>query len=93
MLVPKRDLRFAAALADALGKLDHLVDGLLAVEAHHVVLKQLADVGLGLAERAATVEVRWPSGRTDAYHDLTAGAGYSLREGDREPAPLPGFNR
>ena len=41
----------AAALADPLGELDHLVDGLLAVEPHDVVEGQLAAVGLGLARQ------------------------------------------
>ena len=41
----------AAALADPLGELDHLVDRLLAVEAHDVVEDHAADVGLGLARQ------------------------------------------
>ncbi len=44
--------RLAAALADPLGELDHLVDRLLAVEPHDVVEHHPPDVGLGLAGQA-----------------------------------------
>jgi len=47
--------------------------------------------GLGPAGRAESVEVTWPSGRVDRWVDLASGRGYRLREGDPEPAPLPGF--
>jgi tetratricopeptide (TPR) repeat protein len=47
--------------------------------------------GVGSVRRVERVEVRWPSGRVDAFEELTAGTGYRLREGDREPKPLPGF--
>ena len=42
MLVPERLARRAAALADPLGQLDHLEDGLLAVQPHDVVVGQAA---------------------------------------------------
>ena len=45
VLVPERLAGLAAALADALGQLDHLVDRLLAVEPHDVVERQPAHVG------------------------------------------------
>jgi tetratricopeptide (TPR) repeat protein len=47
--------------------------------------------GLGTARRADRVDVRWPSGRTDTYEALAAGAGYRLREGTPAPRPLAGF--
>jgi tetratricopeptide (TPR) repeat protein len=47
--------------------------------------------GLGTAVKADRVEVRWPSGRRDAYQQLAADAGYRLREGDPAPKPLAGF--
>ncbi|MHC5543865.1 ASPIC/UnbV domain-containing protein, partial [Singulisphaera rosea] len=47
--------------------------------------------GLGDVSRADSVEVRWPSGKVDRYQDLEAGAGYRLREGERQPLPLPGW--
>jgi tetratricopeptide (TPR) repeat protein len=47
--------------------------------------------GLGTADRADSVEVRWPSGRVDRFEALKADTGYLLREGDPEPKPLPGF--
>ena len=49
MLVPERLLGVAAALADAIGELDHLVDGLLAVEPHDVLEREPPAVVLGLA--------------------------------------------
>ena len=49
--------------------------------------------GLGDARHAELVEVFWPSGRTDRHSDLAADTGYLLREGDRLPLPLPGFDR
>jgi len=49
--------------------------------------------GLGRAERAERVEVTWPSGRSERFDDLTADAGYLLREGAGQPAPLAGFGR
>jgi hypothetical protein len=46
--------------------------------------------GLSRATRAEEVEVRWPSGRVDQYHNLDADRGYLLKEGNPEPARLPG---
>ena len=40
-----------------------------------------------------SVEVRWPSGRLDRWTDVTADAGYLLREGDPMIKPLAGFLR
>ena len=39
--------------------------------------------GLGAAQRADRVDVRWPSGRRDSYERLEADVGYRLREGIR----------
>jgi len=49
--------------------------------------------GLGAGERIESVEVRWPSGKVDQYHDLAADTGYHLREGDAVARPLQGFAR
>jgi hypothetical protein len=46
--------------------------------------------GLGDATGIDRLEVRWPSGRVDRYHDLRADRGYRLREGDPTPRGLPG---
>ena len=51
----------------------------------------LLHFGLGAANRADEIEVRWPSGRVDHWSDLKAGTGYLLREGDSQPRPLAGF--
>jgi hypothetical protein len=49
--------------------------------------------GLGAADRADAVEVRWPSGRVDRHAPLDAGRGYRLVEGDPTPRPLQGWDR
>ena len=43
-------------------------------------------VGLGRAERADSVEVRWPSGRVQSWTGLPAGGDLLIEEG-REPRP------
>jgi hypothetical protein len=47
--------------------------------------------GLGTSRRIDDVEVRWPSGREDRYHNLMADTGYLIREGDAQPRRLKGF--
>ncbi|HKI20626.1 MAG TPA: CRTAC1 family protein, partial [Isosphaeraceae bacterium] len=47
--------------------------------------------GLGPAQTIDAIEVRWPSGRLDHFHDLPADTGYLIREGQPQPEPLPGF--
>jgi hypothetical protein len=47
--------------------------------------------GLEEAERVESLEVRWPSGHVDRYHDLAADGAYCLREGDRALKPLSGW--
>ncbi len=47
--------------------------------------------GLGSEWRIDEIEVRWPSGRLDHFHDLPADTGYLIREGQPQPQPLPGF--
>ncbi len=37
--------------------------------------------GIGLADRAAEVRVRWPGGREEVFRDLAAGTGWHLVEG------------
>ncbi len=49
--------------------------------------------GLGDADRIQTVEILWPSGRVDRFHDLRVDAGYLVREGASQPASLTGFVR
>jgi tetratricopeptide (TPR) repeat protein len=49
--------------------------------------------GLGAATRIETLEVRWPSGRTDRFSDLAIDQGYLIREGDAAPKPMAGFGR
>jgi tetratricopeptide (TPR) repeat protein len=46
--------------------------------------------GLGVHDRAESVDVYWPSGHTDHYRNLKADAGYLLREGQPAPHPLFG---
>jgi tetratricopeptide (TPR) repeat protein len=48
-------------------------------------------VGLGEVTRIDRITVRWPSGTIDEFSDLSADAGYRLREGSSEPQPLAGF--
>jgi hypothetical protein len=48
--------------------------------------------GLGPAERADEVVIRWPTGRMDTWKALEADGGYLIREGEA-PRPLPGFGR
>jgi enediyne biosynthesis protein E4 len=47
--------------------------------------------GLGTHDRVDSVEIRWPSGKSDRWTDLPAGTGYLLREGDPRPGALAGF--
>jgi tetratricopeptide (TPR) repeat protein len=47
--------------------------------------------GLGPARTIDEIEVRWPSGRTEHFHNLPADTGYLIREGEPKPAPLAGF--
>jgi hypothetical protein len=47
--------------------------------------------GLGPSEIINEIEVRWPSGQVDRFHDLPADRGYRLREGDPRPNVLEGF--
>jgi tetratricopeptide (TPR) repeat protein len=47
--------------------------------------------GLGPARRIDEIEVRWPSGRVDRFHDLPSDAGYRIREGAEKVSPLVGF--
>lgn len=51
MFVPERLAGLAAPFANAVGKLDHLVDGLFAVEAHDVLEREALAVGVGLARQ------------------------------------------
>jgi hypothetical protein len=46
--------------------------------------------GLGAAERAQSVEVRWPSGRVDLHSGIAIDGRYLLKEGDTAPRALHG---
>ena len=47
--------------------------------------------GLGDADRIQTVEILWPSGHVDRFHDLRVDAGYLVREGASQPESQTGF--
>ena len=47
--------------------------------------------GLDDLDKVESVEVRWPSGRTNRYGPLAADKGYRLREGDDKVTPLTGY--
>jgi hypothetical protein len=47
-------------------------------------------IGIGAAEVARRVVIRWPSGRVDEYSDIPAGASLRLREGAGRTEPRPG---
>jgi hypothetical protein len=48
--------------------------------------------GLGEIDRVESVEVTWPTGKTERFRDLAVDRGYLLRESDDRPYPLPGFS-
>jgi enediyne biosynthesis protein E4 len=50
-------------------------------------------VGIGQAERAERITIRWPSGRVDQFPDLPAGADVRLREGAARPEVLADASR
>jgi tetratricopeptide (TPR) repeat protein len=45
--------------------------------------------GLGLAERAESIAIQWPSGLRQEFRNLDAGFRYSLTEGDAQPRREP----
>jgi enediyne biosynthesis protein E4 len=47
--------------------------------------------GLGESDRAQSIEIHWPSGRVDEWHDVAADTGYLAREGEAKLLPLEGF--
>jgi hypothetical protein len=49
--------------------------------------------GLGAIERIERLEIRWPSGRCERFHDLPLDAGYLIREGSGRAVLLKGFER
>jgi tetratricopeptide (TPR) repeat protein len=49
-------------------------------------------LGMGLAERVESIEVRWPSGRIDEYVDLETNRAYRIREGAADVFPLSGWH-
>jgi hypothetical protein len=49
--------------------------------------------GLGEADRVESIEVRWPSGRTDRFKGVAANRAYRLREGANDPEPIPRSER
>ena len=48
--------------------------------------------GLGEIDRVESVEVTWPSGKTERFQGLGVDRGYLLREADHQPHPLTGFS-
>jgi len=50
--------------------------------------------GLGAEKKMDTVEVRWPSGKTEILHDVMADAIYTVSEGEgiKDTKPLPPVN-
>jgi tetratricopeptide (TPR) repeat protein len=47
--------------------------------------------GVGGAQTIDEIEVWWPSGRVDHFRDIAAGAGYVVREGESNTAPIAQF--
>ena len=47
--------------------------------------------GSGNETQADSVDVFWPSGHTDRFRNVKTDAGYTLKEGETEARPLPGF--
>ncbi len=47
--------------------------------------------GLGKSDRAASIEIRWPSGQVDRFSDVPGDTGYLAREGEAKLLPLRGF--
>ena len=45
--------------------------------------------GLGGATQAQEIEITWPSGQHDSFHNLAAGATYTLQEGGKILATRP----
>jgi len=50
-------------------------------------------IGLGTADTARRVTIRWPSGQVDRYTDLPAETSFLLREGAGRTKVLPGLSR
>jgi hypothetical protein len=50
-------------------------------------------IGIGEAEVARSVTIRWPSGQVDHFTDLRARAGYLLKEGAGQPVAEPSPDR
>jgi len=48
-----------------------------------------ANFGMGKAAHADTVEVRWPSGERQVFHDIATDKFYVLNEGSRNLVPQP----
>jgi hypothetical protein len=48
--------------------------------------------GLGAVDRIDTIEITWPSGTVDRYHQLAPDSGYLMSEGEAKPRPLHGYS-
>ena len=46
-----------------------------------------ANFGLGTGTKAELLEIKWPSGQTQIFHDVAADNFYIVREGDNELRP------
>src|SRR5262245_9392519 len=64
MFVPERFFRLAPSLADSVGQLDHLVNGLLPIQPHDVVIEELANALPALARTS------WKHLHKHGQHDL-----------------------
>ncbi len=49
--------------------------------------------GVDASRTIDEIEIRWPSGRVDRFRDLSADAGYRIREGEPKPQRLPVYAR
>jgi hypothetical protein len=49
--------------------------------------------GLGSHKIVDTLEIRWPSGGIDRFHNLSGDTDYLIRESEQKPLPLDGFAR
>ena len=51
--------------------------------------QRLLVFGLGAKTRVAEIEIRWPSGQVDVFHDVEADTAWTIIEGGADPLRLP----
>lgn len=49
--------------------------------------------GLGDCQKLDQIEVQWPNGQIDIFHDVEANLGYQVTEGTNQLAIIPGFQK